>query len=248
MTIRRAAFLAVCLTFACRTLSAQGEPPRSGLLPVLTAGDGTQVFVDAASVTHSGDSTFVASTVLRYPPAVARQRQVDTEVNTDEIDCARERVRATTGALYREMALVQHSDSTTGRFEPVPEDWLPIVRAICGVLQDAYGSMPVEREVHAVEVAPELANRDAVRRALTREAARMERRPRMPPEATTLVRVRILENGAVDSSSVRVLWTERSELAAAAARVVMVMRFKPGRVAGNAVPVWVSLPVTFRRE
>jgi len=248
MTTRLAALLAVCLTFACRGLRAQNEPPRSGLLPVLTAGDGTQVFVDAASVTHSGDSAFVASTVLRYPPDVARQRQVDTEVNTDEIDCARERVLAITGALYREAALVQHTDSTSGRFEPVPPDWLPIVRTTCGVLQEVYGAMPVEREVRAVDIAPKLGNRDEIRRALTREAARMDRLPRVPVEARTVVRVRVLETGAVDSSSVRVLWTERSDIAAAAARVVTKMRFRPARLGRTPVPVWISLPVTFRRQ
>lgn len=248
MITRRAAFLALCLTLAARSLAAQTEPPRSGLLPVLTAGDGTQVFVDAASVTHSGDSAFVASTVLRYPPEVARQRQVDTEVNTDEIDCARERVRTLAGALYREAALVQHTDSTTGRFEPVPADWLPIVRATCAVLQDAYGSTPLEHELAALDVAPALANRDEVRGALRREAARMSRRPHMPAEAKTMVRLRILENGTVDSASVRVVWAEHSELAAAAGRVVTKMRFRPGRLAGNPTPVWVSLPVTFQMQ
>jgi hypothetical protein len=248
VTTTRAFLLAASLAFACRTLMAQEAPPRSGLVPVLTAGDGTQVFVDAASVVHTGDSSFVASTVLRFAPEAARQRQVDTEVDTDEIDCAGGRVRAMTGALYRESALVQHNDSATGRFEPVPAGWLPIVQATCAVLHGVFGSMPVEREVAAAEIAPALANRGEIRRELTREAARMGRNPRMPAAATAMVRVRIMETGAVDSASVRVPWAERSEIAAAAARVVMRMRFRPALAGSNPVPVRASLPVTFLRQ
>ncbi|HET7231426.1 MAG TPA: hypothetical protein VFJ16_15565 [Longimicrobium sp.] len=150
--------LAACVAFTSTSLAAQEAPPRPGLLPVLTGGDGTQVLVDASSVSRSGDSTFVASTVLRFAPLVAEQKQVGVEVGTDEIDCGREQVRTMMWAMYRQQALVLEGDSLPGHFNPVAADWLPIVRATRGVLLGTYGSAQVEYELRTVDVVPELRN------------------------------------------------------------------------------------------
>ncbi|HET7231425.1 MAG TPA: TonB family protein [Longimicrobium sp.] len=81
--------------------------------------------------------------------------------------------------------------------------------------------------------------------ALSRNFSANLRNLHQPVSGAVQVRFRLLETGEPGSSSIRVLWADRSEFAAAAARVILVMRFRPARVGGRAVPVWVSLPVTF---
>jgi TonB family protein len=59
------------------------------------------------------------------------------------------------------------------------------------------------------------------------------------------VRMKILENGRVDSASVSVETSTSPEFAAAAMQVAVQLRFRPAQLAGEPVPVWVTYPIHF---
>ncbi|HYH82102.1 MAG TPA: TonB family protein [Longimicrobium sp.] len=68
------------------------------------------------------------------------------------------------------------------------------------------------------------------------------------PPTTVDVTMKIRENGRVDSASVSIASTQDSVFNDAAAKVALQMRFRPAKLAGAAVPVWVTLPITFERS
>ena len=59
------------------------------------------------------------------------------------------------------------------------------------------------------------------------------------------VRMKILENGRVDSTSVSVEASTSPDFAAAAMQVAVKLRFRPAQLAGEPVPVWVTFPIHF---
>lgn len=63
--------------------------------------------------------------------------------------------------------------------------------------------------------------------------------------AVTL-RMRVLADGTVQRSSVEVIESNHPDFSEAARRVVYRMRFRPARIRGRAVAVWVTLPLTFQ--
>ncbi|HEX9938396.1 MAG TPA: energy transducer TonB [Longimicrobium sp.] len=99
-------------------------------------------------------------------------------------------------------------------------------------------------ELFRVEEQPMLENREDVARLIQRN---------YPPgmrsrgeSGTATVRFRIQTDDGVDSASVTIENTASAELSKAAAKVAREMRFRPARIDGRAVPVWVTLPITFR--
>ncbi|HET7463686.1 MAG TPA: energy transducer TonB [Longimicrobium sp.] len=110
----------------------------------------------------------------------------------------------------------------------------------------AQAQTPRAYELADVEEQPELRNRSAMPGLVSRYYPREMRRRRDTGVAT--VRFLILREGTVDSTNVVVQSAPDEELGEAAARVVQRMRFKPARVRGQPVPVWVMLPIAFWME
>ena len=233
--------LVLCSLPLCRLpLAAQSAAPEPGLLSVVRGSDGTEVFVDSASVTRSGNSTFVLSTVTRFPAAVGSQRQADLEVETSELDCGRDRTRGIAWGLYLRDQPVS-GDTLASAWKPVEEDWLPVSRAICGVLLTTFAALPVERESDAVEAPPQLLDPDEVNRLMRHRG--FPGRGRWAGVA--VVRFRIGADGLPDMPRARVVWASRPEFAAAVLYQLSVSRYQPARVNGVAVPVWGTLGASF---
>jgi len=95
------------------------------------------------------------------------------------------------------------------------------------------------------ETQPELLNARNMTR-ITSRAYPAEVRGRRAP-ATVDVHMKILADGTVDSSSVSIATSPDPLFNAAAAKVAVQMRFKPATLGGQPVPVWVTVPITFRR-
>jgi TonB family protein len=95
------------------------------------------------------------------------------------------------------------------------------------------------------ETRPSLANRQVVRRALEAEIERIQRgHVLVPDNYTTVVSVLVLANGSVGTVEVT-----RAGIAAideSALRVTRLMRFNPARLEGRAVPVKVTIPITYQ--
>lgn len=119
-----------------------------------------------------------------------------------------------------------------------------------GVAQDASDreAPPDEGtyEISAVEERPDLTNRSDVARSLSRNY------PPLLKDAgvtgTVTIRMRIMEDGRVDPSSISVENSTHDAFADAAKKVVERMRFRPAKVGGRPVKVWITLPVTFQLE
>jgi len=101
-------------------------------------------------------------------------------------------------------------------------------------------------ELSAVEVAPELLNRDEVAAALSRNYPPLLRDAGVA--GTVTIRMRIGRDGVVDPATIEVVNTTHEAFSDAAVRVAQRLRFRPARYKGEAVPVWVSLPITFQLE
>jgi protein TonB len=99
-------------------------------------------------------------------------------------------------------------------------------------------------ELSAVEEQPALSNGAEVQRQLSRQYPPLLRDAGVV--GTVTLRMRVLENGTVDPESISVENSTHEAFADAAKRVVERMRFRPAKVAGKAVKVWVTLPVTFQ--
>jgi TonB family protein len=105
---------------------------------------------------------------------------------------------------------------------------------------------PDTYDLSAVEVPPNLINRDEVARALSRNYPPLLRDAGVTGQV--LLRIRILSDGTVDPQSVSVEMSTHDAFTDAAKRVVLLMRFSSAKVAGTPVRVWVSLPVTFQLQ
>ena len=101
-------------------------------------------------------------------------------------------------------------------------------------------------ELSAVEEQPELSNRSEVARQLSRNYPPLLRDAGVV--GTVVVRMRVMENGSVDPASVSIENSSHEAFGDAARRVVERMRFRPAKVGGKAVKVWVTLPVTFQLQ
>ncbi|HKP77015.1 MAG TPA: energy transducer TonB [Longimicrobiaceae bacterium] len=94
---------------------------------------------------------------------------------------------------------------------------------------------------------PALINSTTVRDELVRRSPQAFR----GMSASVLVRFRILEDGSVDPETVEAVGASvpeslRAEVEAAAEMVAESMRFRPAKVGGRPVRVWVTQPFSFR--
>jgi TonB family protein len=96
------------------------------------------------------------------------------------------------------------------------------------------------------ETQPELLNERNLPRLVSRAYPASMRGRRAP--ATVEVRMKILDDGSVDSASVSIQSSPEPEFNEPAARVAMQLRFRPAKVGGRPVPVWVNYPITFTRH
>jgi protein TonB len=101
-------------------------------------------------------------------------------------------------------------------------------------------------ELSAVEEQPELSNRSEVARQLSRNYPPLLRDAGVV--GTVTIRMRVMENGSVDPESISIENSTHDAFGDAAKRVVERMRFRPAKVGGKAVKVWVTLPVTFQLQ
>jgi protein TonB len=101
-------------------------------------------------------------------------------------------------------------------------------------------------ELSAVEEQPSLSNSSEVQRQLARNYPPLLRDAGVI--GTVTLRMRVLEDGHVDPESISVENTTHDAFADAAKRVVEKMRFRPAKVGGHPVKVWVTLPVTFQLQ
>jgi len=101
-------------------------------------------------------------------------------------------------------------------------------------------------ELSAVEEQPELTNRGEVARQMSRNYPPLLRDAGVA--GTVTIRMRVNEDGRVDAESISVENSTHEAFGDAAKRVVERMRFRPAKVGGRSVKVWVTLPVTFQLE
>lgn len=99
-------------------------------------------------------------------------------------------------------------------------------------------------DLESVQEKPSLQNAADVTRSLVRNYPPLLRDAGVA--GTVLVKMRVNEDGRVDASSVEIQESSNDAFSDAAKRVVERMRFRPAKVDGRAVKVWVILPVTFQ--
>lgn len=94
-----------------------------------------------------------------------------------------------------------------------------------------------------MEEFPQVTNVADLSRALARNYPPELQGARVQGEVT--VRFRVLQNGRVDPTSVQVTRTTNESFNQAAVMSVGVLRFRPARIYGTPVRVWVELPIHF---
>lgn len=100
-----------------------------------------------------------------------------------------------------------------------------------------------QRAADEPETQPVLLNRRDLPRLVNR-AYPAELQMRKVPGSVD-VRMKILPDGTVDSTSVTVESATDTQFGPAAVRVVRQLRFRPATLGGEPVAVWVSFPVAF---
>jgi TonB family protein len=242
MNARR--FLLLCGLLPCAAPLAAQEPR---LLRVAASSGGVVLSLDSAAIARTGDSTFVVDAVYQFPADTAQHVAADRQVETQEMDCGRTRLRGRVTALYTGGGVplpVSPGDAGPAEWQPVGADELPIFQAICGYLLGSFAmSLPVTLENGSVERPALLVNGDVVAHTLERTYPR-ELAVR-GIGGTVLVRLRITAEGEVVPGSVRVLWATRAEFAAPALAMAARMRFRPARTDGHAAEVWATMPLNF---
>ena len=99
-------------------------------------------------------------------------------------------------------------------------------------------------ELSAVEEQPRPSNVAEFQRLLERNYPPLLREAGVT--GTVQVRMRVEEDGTVDAESITVESASNDQFADATKRAVARLRFRPAKVGGHAVKVWVTLPVTWQ--
>ncbi|MFL5385542.1 MAG: energy transducer TonB [Longimicrobiaceae bacterium] len=240
----RAGALALLLACAAAPLSAQA-PDSARWKTLVTGADGTVLAIDSPTVSRTGDSIFTVRTSLRFPRRVvlASGDTVDREVDTEELDCR--------GDSARPLLSEEFDGKERVAVTILSEKWAPVAagrRAVfdagCVWLLGGFAArLPRSYWLVDVEEQPVLVNHDAVFSALRREYPFRLRESGQT--GTVTLRFRVMEDGRPDRASVRVEQFTHPGFSEAAVRVVYAMRFRPARVRGRPVPVWVGMPVQF---
>ena len=237
--------LAVLAVLAASPVAAQNSIPATRWKTVLTGDDGTTVAIDSATIDRAGDSIFFIVTTVRFaaPVTLSTGETVDREIDAEELDCGGVRTRGTSSELWVGDRKVKTLD-LANTWAPVPTERRPLFDARCAWLLGGFAArLPRTYDINAVEQMPELINRQTVFNAIEREYPPVLRD--MGTRGAVTLRMRLLEDGRVDRASVDVTESSGLQFDDAARRVVYLMRFRPARIRGRAVKVWVTLPVVF---
>jgi TonB family protein len=248
ISARRVACLLVPIGLAAQVLAAQERIAAPVWHPVLRGDDGTTVAIDSANSRATGPTSFVVRTAVRFaaPMQLDGGRAADREIDVEEMDCGAGTSAGVVAGLYADTVLVQ-AEALPQAWAPVAEARKPVFEASCAFLLGPFsGGIAQQYELSAVEEQPELSNRDAVARALSHEFPEDMRQ--MGASGAVTVRFRVLANGAMDPGTIDVTASTHPGFNMAARRVAAVMRFRPARVNGIAVPVWLTIPITFTIE
>jgi periplasmic protein TonB len=96
-------------------------------------------------------------------------------------------------------------------------------------------------ELHAVEEHPAVSNQRDFARQVERNYPPLLRDAGV--QGTVHVRMRVLENGRVDTESIQIVSATHEQFGEATRRAVERLRFTPARVGGRPVRVWVEIPI-----
>jgi len=239
MIVRTSLLLAAALAGAA-PLAAQDAPHPRRLLQVVASPAGIVLSLDSATIARTGDSTFVLDAVYRFPRGTD-PRVPDRREEAQEMNCARTQLRGRRTAFFfgdaEEPTAIESGAPRV--WLPVDDGELPLFQAICDFLLGGFAArLPI-----TVEEGPELANAQAVVRALSRAYPPLLRDAGQG--GTVVLRFRVVADGTVDTATVQAISATHRGFAEAARRVALGMRFHPARLNGVAVPVWVTLPLSF---
>jgi len=98
-------------------------------------------------------------------------------------------------------------------------------------------------ELSAVEEQPDLRNRTEVGRQISRQYPPLLRDAGVTGQA--MLRFRVNEDGRVDAGSITIESSTHEAFGDAARKVIERAQFRPAKVGGRPVKVWVTLPITF---
>ncbi|MFL5385548.1 MAG: energy transducer TonB [Longimicrobiaceae bacterium] len=243
----RIPILLLPLLLAAPTLAAQGTAPEPRLLRVAASSGGVVLSLDSAGIARTGDSTFVVDAVYQFPADTAQQVAADRQVETQEMDCGRTRLRDRVTAMYAGADVpvpVSTDAAAPAGWQPVGDDELPIFQAICAYLLGSFAmALPVTPENGSADRPAVLVNGELVARTLERTYPRELAARGIG--GTVLVRLQITAEGDVVPGSVRVVWATRAELAVPALAMAQRMRFRPARKDGRDTAVWMTMPLSF---
>jgi periplasmic protein TonB len=96
-------------------------------------------------------------------------------------------------------------------------------------------------ELSTVEEQPRATNMQELGRLLERNYPPMLRDAGV--QGQVVVRLRVMEDGRVDASSIQIVSASHDQFGDATRRTVERLRFRPARVGGRPVRVWVDLPI-----
>lgn len=99
-------------------------------------------------------------------------------------------------------------------------------------------------ELSAVEEQPRPTNLPDLRRQLERNYPPLLRDARVT--GTVQVRMRVTADGSVDASSITITSSSHEQFNDPTIRSVQRLRFRPAKVNGRPVPVWVELPIQWQ--
>lgn len=237
------------LLLACpAALRAQAAAP--GRIPVLRAEDGTEVWVDSASVVHLSPAEYVAKVVTQFLSPVAPENAppFDRAVDSTILDCAGGKERLRVSAYYRGDALVHIARGDPADTLAVDAERRPTFDALCRALAGSSAAalpLPLEgvRRLRGAERQPRLLNPRVVTAAMRREYPADLRGRGVSGQVTLWFRV--LADGSVHQPSAVAVEATDLAFVEPALRVVATMRFQPAAVGDTPVPVWVSIPMDF---
>ncbi|HEX8907253.1 MAG TPA: hypothetical protein VF771_20545, partial [Longimicrobiaceae bacterium] len=200
----------VLAALACAASPGAAQEVLGGrtLLPIASAPNGVVLVVDSGTIERTGDATFMATWVWRFPREMARRFGLDTELQRHEMDCAGTRDR-----VFRKWALKDDVPIAAQEGEAARPDtaWKApseldssAFDAVCRFLLGGFAArLGVTPHQAHEETQPELLNRSDIGRLIMREYPEAFRRDHTP--GTVLVRARITAEGTVDTTGMEVV-------------------------------------------